>query len=117
MAYVKFDTVRILKKCGFCRAKVFSVIGIRNGDAAVSTSNPFSAADSALGYLYQVRTALLWALRRLKVGSEFLVSLETLDDVTLAMRRERRIAKVAMARKLAVNLYWMWRKQRNFSHQ
>jgi hypothetical protein len=35
----------------------------------------------------------------------------------LAMRRERRIAKLAMARKLAVNLYWMWRKQRNFSHQ
>lgn len=31
----------------------------------------------------------------------------------LAMRRDRRIAKVAMARKLAVNLYWMWRKQRN----
>jgi transposase len=31
----------------------------------------------------------------------------------LAMRRERRIAIVAMARKLAVNLYWMWRKQRS----
>jgi transposase len=31
----------------------------------------------------------------------------------LAMRRDRRIAKVAMARKLAVNLYWMWRQQRN----
>ena len=30
----------------------------------------------------------------------------------LAMRRERRIAKVAMARKLAVSLYWMWRRQR-----
>ncbi len=29
----------------------------------------------------------------------------------LAMRRERRIAKVVMARKLAVRLYWMWRKQ------
>jgi transposase len=28
----------------------------------------------------------------------------------LALRRERRIAKVAMARKLAVRLYWMWRK-------
>ena len=27
-----------------------------------------------------------------------------------AMPRERRIAKVAMARKLAVRLYWMWRK-------
>ena len=26
------------------------------------------------------------------------------------MRRDRRIAKVAMARKLAVSLYWMWRK-------
>jgi len=29
----------------------------------------------------------------------------------LALRRERRIAKVAMARKLAVRLYWMWRKE------
>jgi transposase len=28
----------------------------------------------------------------------------------LAMRREHAIAKVAMARKLAVRLYWMWRK-------
>jgi transposase len=28
----------------------------------------------------------------------------------LALRRERRIAKIAMARKLAVRLYWMWRK-------
>ena len=26
------------------------------------------------------------------------------------MRRGRKIAKVAMARKLAVRLYWMWRK-------
>jgi ABC-3C protein len=49
---------------------------------AVTTSNPFSAADSALGYLYQVRIALLWSLRRLKNDNEFVVSLETLDDVT-----------------------------------
>src|SRR5216117_994385 len=28
----------------------------------------------------------------------------------LAMRRGRKIAKVAMARKLAVYLYWMWRQ-------
>ena len=28
----------------------------------------------------------------------------------LAMRRGRKIAKVAMARKLAVRMYWMWRK-------
>ena len=29
----------------------------------------------------------------------------------LAMRRGRKIAKVAMARKLAVHLYWMWRQR------
>jgi transposase len=29
--------------------------------------------------------------------------------VHLAMRRERAIAKIAMARRLAVRLYWMWR--------
>ena len=28
----------------------------------------------------------------------------------LAMRRGRKIAKVAMARRLAVRLYWMWRR-------
>ena len=28
----------------------------------------------------------------------------------LAMRRGRKVAKVAMARRLAVRLYWMWRK-------
>ena len=32
----------------------------------------------------------------------------------LAMRRGRKIAKVAMARKLAVRLYWMWRKGWNY---
>ena len=31
----------------------------------------------------------------------------------LMMRREKRIAKVAMARKLAVRLYWMWRNNGN----
>ena len=34
--------------------------------------------------------------------------------VHLAMRRNRRIAKVAMARKLAVSLYWMWRKDHDY---
>jgi transposase len=32
----------------------------------------------------------------------------------LAMRRGRKIAKVAMARKLAVHLYWMWRQGWNY---
>lgn len=34
-----------------------------------------------VGYLYQVRVALLWALRRSRVG-DFSVSIETLDDVS-----------------------------------
>jgi transposase len=32
----------------------------------------------------------------------------------LAMRRGRKIAKVAMARKLAVHLYWMWRQGQDY---
>ena len=32
----------------------------------------------------------------------------------LAMRRGRKIAKVAMARRLAVRLYWMWRRAWNY---
>jgi len=32
----------------------------------------------------------------------------------LAMRRGRKIAKVAMARKLAVHLYWMWRQNLDY---
>ena len=32
------------------------------------------------------------------------------------MRRERRIAKVAVASKLAVTFYWMWRTEWNY-HQ
>jgi hypothetical protein len=48
----------------------------------VTSGSPFSATDSATGYLFQVRVALLWSLRRLKQGDDFIVSLETLDDVT-----------------------------------
>lgn len=44
-------------------------------------STNFSAANSALGYLYQCRYALLSALTRLKTNEEFLLSIETLDDV------------------------------------
>jgi hypothetical protein len=32
----------------------------------------------------------------------------------LAMRRGREIAKVAMARQLAVRMYWMWRKRLDY---
>lgn len=45
-------------------------------------TDQFSAADSALGYLYQVRCALLWSLQRLPNEPIFEASIETLDDVT-----------------------------------
>ena len=41
----------------------------------------FSATDAALGYLYQVRLALLSALKRLARNEVFAVYFETLDDV------------------------------------
>ena len=44
-------------------------------------STQFSAPDPALGYLYQVRGALLWSLKRLREQQDFAVSIETLDDV------------------------------------
>jgi hypothetical protein len=47
----------------------------------VTARSDFSATDSALGYLYQVRLALLSSLQRLARDEVFAVYLETLDDV------------------------------------
>ncbi len=44
-------------------------------------TDQFSAPDPALGYLYQIRCALLWSLKRLKEDATFETSIETLDDV------------------------------------
>lgn len=41
----------------------------------------FSAGGPMVGYLYQVRVALVWAIRQSRVG-DFTVNLETLDDVS-----------------------------------
>ena len=35
----------------------------------------------------------------------------------LMMRRGRKTAKVAMARRLAIHLYWMWREGRDYQQQ
>ena len=43
--------------------------------------NQFSAAGSTLGYLYQCRVALLFALRKIQPGDDFNITLETLDDI------------------------------------
>lgn len=37
------------------------------------------------------------------------------NDIHLAMRRHKSIAKVAMGRRLAVRLYWMWQKSSDYS--
>lgn len=47
----------------------------------------FGAAPSMVGYLYQIRLALLWAIRRSR-SSDFVVSLETLDDVSFEVGGE-----------------------------
>jgi hypothetical protein len=47
----------------------------------VTGDNPFSAADSALGYFFQCRYALLESLRRYRESADYEVSIETLDDV------------------------------------
>lgn len=48
----------------------------------------FSAADAALGYVYQCRLALFLALRRIRAGGDFLLHLETLDDVVFEREGE-----------------------------
>jgi hypothetical protein len=44
----------------------------------------FSAADSMLGYFYQVRVALFVALKQLRNDEQFFVGLETVDDIAIA---------------------------------
>jgi hypothetical protein len=53
----------------------------RKRSLATGQSGRFSGADAALGYLYQCRVALLSALRRVRDGNDFILELETLDDV------------------------------------
>lgn len=46
-------------------------------------SDKYSAAASALGYLYQIRLALLIAVRKLRNEEPFDISIEALDDIEL----------------------------------
>jgi len=48
---------------------------------ATATVSTFNAGASMLGYLYQVRVALLWSIRQSRIG-DFSVRVETLDDVS-----------------------------------
>jgi len=50
-------------------------------EGSMPTTSPFAAVNPALGYLYQVRSALLWSLQKLRFDESFQVSVEVLDDV------------------------------------
>jgi hypothetical protein len=52
--------------------------------ASSNRQTDFSATDAALGYLYQVRLALLLSLQRLAKDEIFATYIETLDDVVFA---------------------------------
>ena len=73
-------------------------------------SEDSSAGHQRLGHIRKQGNALL----RYLLGEAAQAAARCNPDwrrryVHLMMRRQKRIAKVAMARKLAVRLYWMWR--------
>ncbi len=73
-------------------------------------SEDSSAGHQRLGHITKQGSSLL----RFLLGEAAQAAARCDSDwrrryVHLAMRRQRNIAKVAMARRLAVRLYWMWR--------
>jgi transposase len=73
-------------------------------------SEDSSAGRQRLGHISKQGNSLL----RFLLGEAAQIAVRCDSDwrrryVHLAMRREKNIAKVAMARRLAVRLYWMWR--------
>lgn len=62
--------------------RIFATLASALVNNMADTTSKFSAVDPALGYLYQVRCALLWSLQKLKESPSFEASIETLDDVT-----------------------------------
>jgi hypothetical protein len=49
-----------------------------------NNSNQYAANESALGYLYQCRLALLYGLNRLRDREDIEIAIESLDDVTFS---------------------------------
>ena len=79
-------------------------------------SEDSSAGRQRLGHISKQGNALL----RYLLGEASQAAVRTNADwrrryVHLAMRRQKSIAKVAMARKLGVRLYWMWRNGWDYS--
>jgi transposase len=79
-------------------------------------SEDSSAGHQRLGHISKQGSALL----RFLLGEAAQAAARCNTDwrrryMHLMMRRQKRIAKVAMARKLAVRLYWMWRNGWQYS--
>src|SRR5580698_9663632 len=92
-----------------CGKKIGSYLGL-------IPSEDSSAGKQRLGHISKQGNALL----RYLLGEAAQAAARCNPDwrrryVHLTMRRKKRIAKVAMARKLAVLLYWMWRNNWQYS--
>ncbi len=79
-------------------------------------SEDSSAGHQRLGHISKQGNTLL----RYLLGEASQAAVRTNSDwrrryIHLAMRRQKSIAKVAMARKLGVRLYWMWRNGWDYS--
>jgi transposase len=86
-----------------CGKQIGSYIGL-------IPSEDSSAGRQRLGHISKQGNALL----RYLLGEAAQAAVRCDADwrrryMHLAMRREKNIAKVAMARRIAVRLYWMWR--------
>lgn len=73
-----------------------------------------SADQQRLGHISKQGSSLLRFLLVEAAQVAVRVNPEWRRFLHLAMRRGRKIAKVAMARRLAVGLYWTWRKEWNY---
>jgi transposase len=92
-----------------CGKQIGSYIGL-------IPSEDSSAGHQRLGHISKQGNALL----RYLLGEAAQAAVRCDSDwrrryVHLAMHRQKNIAKVAMARRLAVRLYWMWRNGREYS--
>jgi transposase len=88
-------------RCGKQIASYFGLIPIEDSSAGHQRLGHISKQGNSLMRFLLVEAAQATARLDPEWRNQFF---------HLAMRRERRIAKVAMARKLAVRLFWMWRK-------
>jgi transposase len=88
-----------------CFTKLWSLLHCRNAILELMRMTRIARASLASLLLVTVSLASTGALYEMIVGGRYF---------HLALRRGRKIAKVAMARRLAIHLYWMWREGQDY---